>query len=210
MSRGKVIGAGLVGIPPRDTLGRVPLGPLADLPLVGPVLFRQSLLSYAAFLLAAVIAVYLRRMRGGLLLRALGEKPQALDALGIPVVGLRYLYVTLGAALAGVGGAALSLSFTPSWVQNMTAGRGWIAIALVVFSLWRPGWLVAGVMLFGTIVALRFRLPLAGYTEVNTYLLAMLPYALTLVALALVSRAALRRRIGVPAALGVPYDRERR
>jgi general nucleoside transport system permease protein len=203
------IGQGLVGVPPRDTISRISLGPLADIPLLGPALFRQTPLTYLVLGLALAVGIYLRRSRGGLLLRVLGEKPDALDTLGISVVGLRYLYVAVGSALAAVGGAALSVSLTPAWVQNMTVGRGWIAIALVVFSLWRPGRLVAGAVLFGTIDALRFRLPLAG-VELNSYLLAMLPYALTLAALAVISRSAVRRRIGVPAALGVPYDRERR
>jgi general nucleoside transport system permease protein len=117
--------------------------------------------------------------------------------------------VVVGGALSGVGGAALSLSFTPSWVENMTAGRGWIAIALVIFALWRPWWVLGGAILFGAADSLGFVLQAEG-TSINSYVLAMLPYILTLVVLAVVGRAALRRRLGVPSALGVAYDRERR
>ena len=204
------IGKPYVGVPPRVTVPRPDLGPLADIPLLGPVLFTQDLLVYAGLALTVAIGLYLRRTRPGLVLRALGESPDVLDTLGMSVTGLRYGYVMAGTALAGLGGAYLSLAFTPSWVENMTAGRGWIAIALVIFATWRPWWVLAGAILFGTVDALRFRMQIGGEQIVDPHFLNMLPYVATLVVLALVSRSGMRRRLGVPAALGVAYDRERR
>jgi general nucleoside transport system permease protein len=204
-----LFGQGYVGRPPRATIGDAQIGPLADIPFVGPILFDQSPFFYFAVVLTAGIALFLRETRPGLVLRALGERPEAVDVFGMPVAQLRYIYVVVGGALSGVGGAALSLSFTPSWVENMTAGRGWIAIALVIFALWRPWWVLGGAILFGAADSLGFVLQEQG-TSINSYLLAMLPYILTLVVLAVVGRAALRQRLGVPSALGVAYDRERR
>jgi general nucleoside transport system permease protein len=204
-----LFGQSYVGRPPRATIGDAALGPLADIPFIGPILFDQSPFFYAALVITASIAFFLSKTRPGLVLRALGERPEAVDVFGMPVAQLRYIYVVIGGALSGVGGAALSLSYTPSWVENMTAGRGWIAIALVIFALWRPWWVLAGAILFGAADSLGFVLQAEG-TTINSYALAMLPYILTLAVLAIVGRAALRRRLGVPSALGVAYDRERR
>ena len=204
------IGQRYIGVPPGATVPKPDLGPLADLPFLGPVLFDQDLLVYLVLALTAGIALYLKYTRPGLLLRALGESPDVLDTLGIPVVGLRYAYVMAGTALAGLGGAYLSLAFTPSWVENMTAGRGWIAIALVIFSTWRPWWILAGSLMFGAIDALRFRAQIGGDPIIDPHFLNMLPYVATLVVLALMSRSVVRRRLGVPAALGVAYEREKR
>jgi ABC-type uncharacterized transport system permease subunit len=204
-----LFGQSSVGRPPRATIGDAALGPLADIPFIGPILFDQSPFFYAALVITASIAFFLSKTRPGLVLRALGERPEAVDVFGMPVAQLRYIYVVIGGALSGVGGAALSLSYTPSWVENMTAGRGWIAIALVIFALWRPWWVLAGAILFGAADSLGFVLQAEG-TTINSYALAMLPYILTLAVLAIVGRAALRRRLGVPSALGVAYDRERR
>ena len=204
-----LFGQSYVGRPPRTTIGDAALGPLADIPFIGPILFDQSPFFYAALVITASIAFFLSKTRPGLVLRALGERPEAVDVFGMPVAQLRYIYVVIGGALSGVGGAALSLSYTPSWVENMTAGRGWIAIALVIFALWRPWWVLAGAILFGAADSLGFVLQAEG-TTINSYALAMLPYILTLAVLAIVGRAALRRRLGVPSALGVAYDRERR
>lgn len=198
-----------VGVPPLTSVGELPLGPLADIPFVGAIFFNQTPFFYGAFLLTVGVSFYLKRTRPGLLLRALGERPEALDVLGAPVAALRYMYVATGGAFAGLGGASLSLSYTPSWVDNMTAGRGWIAIALVIFALWRPWPLLCGAILFGAADALGTVLQAQG-TSINSYLLAMMPYLLTLVVLAVTGRATLRRRVGVPVALGVTYDRERR
>lgn len=204
------IGQGFIGVPAAQTIPRLGLEGLRSLPVVGRVLFSQDVLVLLGIVLTALVSVYLRRTRPGLILRTLGESPDVLDALGLPVIGLRYLYVTAGSALAGLGGAALSLSFIPSWVQNMTAGRGWIAIALVIFATWRPWWIFGGAILFGVADSLRFRLQSGGTAVIDPHFLGMLPYLLTLAVLALVSRSVMRRRLGVPAALGISYDRERR
>ena len=213
-----ILGAGLsafigkpyVGMAPRATVPTPDLGPLADLPFLGRVLFSQDILVYIALALTAAVAFYLKRTRPGLVLRALGESPDVLDSLGLPVAAMRYAYVVTGTALAGLGGAYLSLAFTPSWIENMTAGRGWIAIALVIFATWRPWWVLGGAILFGAIDALRFRAQVGGDPIVDPHFLNMLPYVATLVVLALVSRSVVRQRLGVPAALGVAYHREQR
>jgi ABC-type uncharacterized transport system permease subunit len=213
-----ILGAGLsafigkpyIGSPPRARVPHPDLGLLTDLPFLGRVLFHQDLLVYLGLALTAVIAFYLKRTRPGLILRALGESPDVLDVLGMPIAAMRYGYVMTGAALAGLGGAYLSLAYTPSWIENMTAGRGWIAIALVIFATWRPWWVLAGALLFGTVDALRFRAQVGGEALLDPHFLNMLPYLATLVVLALVSRSVVRRRLGVPAALGVAYDREHR
>lgn len=204
------IGRPYVGTAPAAVIPKIDFGPLTDLPFVGTVLFSHDGLVYFAILLTGLTAWFITRTRPGLILRALGESPDVLDSLGQPVAALRYFYVSLGAALAGLGGAYLSLAFTPSWIENMTAGRGWIAIALVIFAAWRPWGVFAGAVLFGAVDALRFRAQVSGYALVDPHFLNMLPYVATLVVLALFSRASLRRRLGVPAALGVAYDRERR
>ncbi len=204
------MGKKYIGQPPNAVVPTPDLGALADIPFLGPVLFSQDLLVYFAIVLTAVIAFYLKRTRPGLILRALGESPDVLDALGMPVARLRYLYVMTGSALAGLGGAYLSLSFTPLWIENMTGGRGWIAIALVIFATWRPWWIFGGALLFGAVDAMRFRAQVSGDPILDPHFLNMLPYVATLVVLALVTRSVTRRRLGVPLALGVAYDRERR
>ncbi|MEO1020248.1 MAG: ABC transporter permease [Pseudomonadota bacterium] len=203
-------GKALIGQPPGDTVPRPDFGALTDLPLLGVAFFRQDILVYIAIVLTISVAIFIRWSHQGLLLRALGENPEMLDALGINVLRLRYLYVALGGALMGMGGAYISLAFTPSWIENMTAGRGWIAIALVIFATWRPGWLLVGAVLFGAVDALRFRLQISGGIVIDPHFLNMLPYLTTIGILIIVSRSSARQRLGAPAALGVAYDRERR
>lgn len=164
----------------------------------------------AALVCALASMVFLSRTRPGLLLRTLGENPAALDALGLPVVRMRCLYVVLGSGLIGLGGAFISIVLTPSWIENMTAGRGWIALALVIFARWRPLWIVAGAVLFGVIDAYRFRAQVGGTNWIDPHFLNMLPYVATLVVLGLQGRRRGAADTGAPALLGVAYDRERR
>jgi general nucleoside transport system permease protein len=182
---------------------------LQDLPVVGPVLFGQSALVYASWVVVALAALYLARTRPGLNVRAVGESPAAADAMGINVAAYRYAHTIAGGALAGVGGATFSLSITPQWVDGLTAGAGWIAIALVIFAFWRPTLCLVGAYFFGAFSALPFTLQARGVT-VAPELFQALPYVMTIVVLVLVSSAGARRHLGAPGALGLPYVREER
>jgi simple sugar transport system permease protein len=180
-----------------------------DLPVIGPIVFGQSLLVYASWVCVALVALYLTRTRFGLNLRAVGESPAAADAMGVNVSRYRYAHTLVGGAFAGVGGAAFSLSITPQWVDGLTQGAGWIAIALVIFAFWRPTLCLLGAYFFGAFTALPFALQGHGVT-LAPELFQTLPYVATIVALVLVSSRAARLRFGAPAALGLPYVREER
>jgi simple sugar transport system permease protein len=189
---------------------RFDLPALAQLPLLGPVLFRQDILVYLLYGLIPLSWYLLYKTRPGLHLRAIGESPHTADAMGVNVVGLRYLYTVMGGMLVGLGGAHLSLAYTPGWTENLTSGRGWIAIALVIFATWDPARAVVGALLFGGVNAIQFRLQAAG-TTVPAPFLNMLPYAFTIIVLVLITWwEAFRKRVGAPAALGLPYMREER
>lgn len=197
---------GLVG--PR--FERLPIPGLSDLPVVGRALFQQDLLVYIMFLFVPLAALYLYRTRPGLHLRAVGESPQTADAKGIDVYRTRYLYTVIGGMLVGLGGAHLSLSYTPGWTENLTGGRGWIAVALVIFATWDPGRAVLGALVFGGINAIQFRMQAAG-TTIPAAFLGMLPYAFTIIVLVLITwLESVRKRVGAPAALGLPYVRGER
>lgn len=203
------LGTSIVGTPAPVRFAPVKLSFMGDLPFIGPVFFQQDGLVYLSYLLVPVLWYFLFRTRPGLNLRAVGENPGAADALGISVSLTRYTYVVLGGMLAGIGGAYLSLAYAPSWLENMTAGRGWIALALVIFAAWNPIYAMAGSYLFGGIDALSLRLQAMG-VMVQPFFLKMLPYIFTLLVLILVTRKAAGVRIGAPRALGLPYDREER
>ncbi len=195
---------GLVG----PSLTRIPVPVLSDLPVVGSSLFTQDLLTYALYLLVPAAWWYLYKTRAGLYMRAVGENPQTADAMGIRVAMNRYLYTVVGGALAGLGGAHLSLAYTKGWTENITGGRGWIAVALVIFAMWDPLRAVIGAALFGGINAVQFRMQAAG-TSIPAALLNMLPYVATILVLVVVTWwETLQKRIGAPAALGLPYARE--
>jgi len=180
-----------------------------NLPVVGPIIFGQSLLVYASWVCVVLVALYLTSTRLGLNLRAVGESPAAADAMGVNVSRYRYAHTLIGGAFAGVGGAAFSLSITPQWVDGLTQGAGWIAIALVIFAFWRPTLCLLGAYFFGAFTALPFALQGHGVT-LAPELFQTLPYIATIVALVLVSSRAARLRFGAPAALGLPYVREER
>ena len=197
---------GLIG--PRFEKIAIPI--LSDIPIIGDAVFNQDILVYLMYILVIVSTLYLYRTRPGLHLRAVGENPQTADAMGVSVFGNRYLYTVLGGMLVGIGGAHLSLSRTPGWTENITGGRGWIVIALVIFATWDPVRAVVGALLFGGISAIQFRLQAEG-TTIPANLLNMLPYIMTVVVLVLVTwREGLSKRLGAPAALGIPYNREER
>lgn len=178
-----------------------------ELPVIGPVLFGQSALVYASWVCVVATMLYLSRTRPGLNVRAVGEAPAAADAMGIDVTGYRYAHTIVGGAFAGIGGACFSISITPQWVDGLTSGAGWIAIALVIFAFWRPDLVLVGAYLFGAFQALPFTLQARGVT-IAPELLQSLPYVMTVVVLVLVSSSGARRRLGAPGGLGVPYVRE--
>jgi ABC-type uncharacterized transport system permease subunit len=182
---------------------------LADAPVVGPLLFNHTILTYVSWVMCAVATWYLFRTKIGLQLRAVGESPQTADAIGISVVKYRYLHTMLGGALAGLGGAFYSLAIVPTWVDGMTKGAGWIAIALVIFGFWRPDLTLLGAYLFGALQALGIQLKSRG-VSIPGDLLDAIPFLMTIVVLVLVSTRFAHKRIGAPAALGVPYEREER
>jgi general nucleoside transport system permease protein len=179
----------------------VTLPGIQDISFVGEAIGNLSLLTWAALLLVPLLTLFLFRTRGGLRLRSIGEKPRAADSLGLPVLRTRYLAVTASGALAALGGVFLSIALLGSFNENMTAGRGFIALAAVIFGGWRPWGALAGALLFGFSTALAQRLP--AFSESTAVLFQALPYVLTLVVVAGVIG-----RSRPPAAVGVPYVKE--
>jgi general nucleoside transport system permease protein len=177
---------------------------LADMPFIGPALFRQHPMVYAAIALALGLAWFLYRSRAGLVLRAVGESPESAHALGYPVRRIRLAAVVVGGALCGVAGAYLSVVYTPLWVEGMVAGKGWIALALTTFATWRPTRVLLGAYLFGGVTMLQFHLQGQG-VDIPSQFLSMLPYVATIVVLVLISRNAAWIRINMPASLGKPF-----
>jgi general nucleoside transport system permease protein len=182
---------------------------LSDIDIIGPI-FNQDILVYVMYILTFVSWYYLYRTRPGLHLRAIGESPQTADAMGVNVFKLRYLYTILGGMLIALGGAHLSLARLAGWTENLTGGRGWIAVALVIFAAWNPGRAVIGAILFGSINAIQFRLQASG-TSIPSSLLNMMPYIVTVISAVVITWIQrTNKRIGAPAALGLPYNREER
>lgn len=194
------MGRGLVGqtVAPMPHL-ELPL--LSQLPFVGPLLFRFDAMVYFSLALALAVAYMLARTRLGLLIRAVGESPQAAHAIGYPVIGLRYGTVLFGGALAGLGGAYLSLALTPMWVEGMTAGRGWIALAQVVFATWKPRGVVVGAYLFGGVTVLQFHGQGMGLA-IPAEFLSMLPYLATIIVLMIICRNPQTILLNKPVSLG--------
>jgi ABC-type uncharacterized transport system permease subunit len=193
----------------RHHFGAIDVFGLGKTPVVGPILFHQTALVYASWVLVVVASYYLFRTKIGLHVRAVGESPQTADVMGINVTAYRYAHVLVGGALAGIGGACFSLAITPTWLEGMTSGAGWIAIALVIFAFWRPDLALVGAYLFGAFSSLGFTLQ-ARHVKLPPELFASLPYLMTILVLVVVSTGWAKRRLGAPAALGVPYVREER
>jgi ABC-type uncharacterized transport system permease subunit len=203
------LGRNLVGHPLPDKFSKVAVPWLSDIPQVGKILFHQDPLTYISFAVVPLVWLYLYRSHPGLHLRAIGENPAAADAMGVPVNLLRFIYVVIGGGFAGLGGAVISLSTNPGWTEGMTAGRGWIAVALVIFAGWNPAWAIVGSYLFGGVQAGQFQLQAVG-VGISSFFLNMLPYLFTILVLVFASGDLARKRIGAPAALGRPYVREER
>ncbi len=181
---------------------------LTDLPFVGRILFGQDILVYISFALVAAVSWFLFRTRAGLILRAVGDNHVSAHALGYPVIRVRYLAVMFGGACAGLGGAYLSIAYTPLWVENMTAGRGWIALALVVFSSWLPWRLAIGAYLFGAVSILQLHTQTLGL-GVPAQFLSMLPYVATVLVLVVLSGNRRAAKFNTPACLGTPFVPDR-
>jgi ABC-type uncharacterized transport system permease subunit len=184
---------------------KIPL--LADIPLIGPVLFSQQALVYVSWALFGAVTWFLYRSRPGLVLRSVGEAPKSAHAIGYSVISIRYLATLFGGAMAGVGGAFLSVFYTPLWVENMTSGRGWIALALVVFATWRPARVMIGAYLFGGVTVAQFFAQGEG-AAIPSQFLSMLPYLATIVVLVLISRNLNTIRLNAPVSLGKPFHPE--
>jgi len=199
----------LADVPARHQFNSFLPGGLRHASIVGPILFDQTALVYLSWVLVGVTMVYLSRTRFGLNVRAVGESPAAADAMGINVARYRYAHTIAGGALAGIGGATFSLAITPQWVDGLTGGAGWIAIALVIFAFWRPGLCLLGAYFFGAFSGLPFTLQSRGVT-IAPELFQALPYLMTILVLVLVSSAGARRHLGAPSALGTPHVREER
>jgi general nucleoside transport system permease protein len=202
-----LIGEGYVGTP-GIKLPALFIPGLTDLPLIGRILFGQDALVYLSFALVAGVTWFLFRSRAGLVLRAVGDNHGSAHALGYPVIRVRYLAVMFGGACAGLGGAYLSVVYTPLWVENMTAGRGWIALALVVFSSWLPWRLAIGAYLFGAVSILQLHAQPLGL-GVPSQFLSMLPYLATIFVLVLISGNRRAAKFNTPACLGTPFVPDR-
>ncbi|MDR3231649.1 MAG: ABC transporter permease [Synergistaceae bacterium] len=204
-----LMGRGCIGMTIRGIDGfSIPW--FSELPLVGRVFFSQDVMVYASYALVVVLYCFFTATRPGMNLRAVGENPKAADAMGLPVARIRYLYTVLGAGLVALGGAYISVIYNRFWAESMTAGRGWIAVAMVIFAVWNPFQAALGAYLFGGVEAFQLRLQAAG-TSVPTPLLMMLPYVMTILVLLFISIGKGRRvSLSAPAALGAPFHREER
>lgn len=198
------VGASWVG-KPLQGFEPVAIPLLSDIPVFGHMLFRQDLLVYLSFALFALVAWGLLKSRAGLIIQAVGENPNAASALGIPVLRVRLLAILFGGAMAGLAGGYLSLAYTPMWAENMTAGRGWIALALVVFASWRVFRVLLGAWLFGLASILHLVFQGLG-VAIPGNLLAMLPYVATILVLIILSRDAMKTRLYAPASLGQSWQ----
>ena len=202
-----LIGQGFVG-EALEPLTKLSIPGITDSTMLGRILLAHDVMVYLALVMAAVVAWFLGRTRAGLSLRAVGDSHNSAHALGLSVVKIRYMATLYGGAMAGLGGAYLSLAYTPLWGENMTAGRGWIALALVVFATWRPWRLVAGAYLFALVTQLQFYGQDWGIPVASQFL-AMAPYVATIVALVIISRDVSLTKANAPACIGQPFRAER-
>jgi len=199
-----LIGRNFVGVP-APHVPPYPIPVLANIPVIGEILFQHDPLVYFSLFSAIVLWFILYKTKIGIAIRAVGDNPAAADAMGINVYLVRYLCLAFGGAFIGLAGAYLSLIYTPAWTEGMTVGKGWIVVALTVFSMWDPLKAVFGSYLFSGVEVIEYLLQPYG---IPPTLLATLPYIATIVILCIASRETVRKKIGAPAALGKPYTRE--
>jgi general nucleoside transport system permease protein len=202
-----LLGQGYVGIKPPST-GAVPFGPLADVPVLGKIVFGHDGVVYLSIAMIAAVWAVLKYSRAGLILRAVGESADAAHALGYKVVRIRVLAIMFGGAMAGLGGAYISLVRVPQWTEGITAGAGWIALAIVVFASWKPWRVLIGAYLFGGITVLQLNLQAAGVPIPVEYL-SMSPYLITIFVLVIMSSGRGRAALAAPAALGQTFHASR-
>ncbi len=181
---------------------------ISDIPILGRLFFSHDILIYLSLLLLAGVLWFLHKSRAGLILKAIGENPKSGHALGFHVIGIRYLAVVFGGAMAGLGGVYLAVAYTPMWAEGMVAGRGWVALALVVFATWRPVRVLIGAYLFGGVTIAQFHVQGFGL-EIPSQFLSMLPYLATIIVLVLISRDKKLIRLNSPASLGITFHPER-
>lgn len=215
-----IFGTGFSGFLGKQLVGKIipesirgffqplPIPVLGEIPIIGPVFFQQDPFVYLSYVTAILMGIYLYRTRLGLNLRAVGENPAAADSASINVNLYKYVHILIGGALCGLGGAYLSLVYVPSWQEYITAGRGWIAVALVIFAMWNPYKAIIGSYLFGGLDIIGFRIQGSGI-QISQYLIDMLPYLVTILVLVVVSMRKSREN-SPPKGLGVPYFREER
>ena len=203
------IGKAYAGIATQVSFKKIAIPGLSQIPVLGDILFNQDILVYALYILTPLAFIYIYKTRPGMKLRALGENPGALDAMGQKVTLMRYLYVMVGTAITSLGGMYISLCYTPSWTDEITAGKGWIAGALVIFASWNPLMAAVGAILFGLIQVVALRLQLTDIT-ISSYFLNMLPYFFTIIVLIITTGGFLKSRSAGPAMVGKTYSREDR
>lgn len=211
-----ILGTGLSNFLGRPLLGKTtlrlmnwPVPFLSDLPVIGKIFFQQNILVYSAYIIIPLVSIVLYRTTIGLNIRSVGENPSAADTVGIHVTHIRYLCTFIGGCFAGLGGAYLSLGYIPGWKEQMTAGQGWVAIAMVIFAMWDPVKAVIGSLLFGFINALQFYFQITAMSWIPAYFLKMLPYLMTVAVLCIINiRQGRWFNTPPPAALLVPYERE--
>lgn len=197
-----MIGVAYTGIP------KLAIPGLASIPVIGDILFNQDALVYLSIIMVCVVYWFMNKSRGGLILRAVGDSHDAAHAMGFSVVKIRFLAVMFGGAMAGIGGAYLSLAYSPLWVEGMTAGRGWIALALVVFASWKVERVLLGAYLFGGITILQLHAQALGI-GIPSQVMSMLPYLATILVLVFISRDKTKIKLNAPASLGKPFHESR-
>ncbi len=197
-----MIGVAYTGIP------KLAIPGLASIPVVGNILFNQDGLVYFSIIMVFFVYWFMNKSRAGLILRAVGDSHDAAHAMGYSVVKIRFMAILFGGAMAGVGGAYLSLAYSPLWVEGMTAGRGWIALALVVFASWKVGRVLLGAYLFGGITILQLHAQALGI-GIPAQVMSMLPYLATILVLVFISRDKTKIKLNAPASLGKPFHESR-
>lgn len=202
-----LLGQGMIGVA-YEGIPKISIPLLSSIPVAGTLLFNQDFLVYLSIAMVVAIHYFLNKTRAGLILRAIGDSHDAAHAMGYSVVKIRFMAIIFGGAMAGLGGAYLSLAYSPLWVEQMTAGRGWIALALVVFACWRTGRVLFGAYLFGGISILQLHAQALGI-GVPSQVMSMLPYLATIIVLVIISRDVSKIKLNAPASLGRPFHPSR-